>query len=129
MAAGIWVFCRTVSIMEARSVLISLLAPVTPRGHHIEKPFRLSGDHGDPVLGGRCDEEISSTPYCLQTGRNSSFSSKRRSGGSVRRSPSPGRRRKALSAIGEHHIGVGHKTRGIVTSRRKSVPVRRSGPW
>ena len=31
MAAGIWVFCRTVSIMEARSVLISLLAPVTPR--------------------------------------------------------------------------------------------------
>ena len=27
----IWVFCRTISIIEARSVLISLLAPVTPR--------------------------------------------------------------------------------------------------
>ena len=81
IAHGTSVFSLTTLTIEARSVLISLLVPVTPRLDTIyRKPSASLA-----IMAMRFSEvgamrDTRSTPYCLQRGWNSSFSSKGRSG-------------------------------------------------
>ena len=76
MAQGVLVFSRTTFTMAARSVLISLRVPVTPRLDTIYKKPSASL----AIIAMRFSEvgaimEIRSTPYWRQRGANSSFSS------------------------------------------------------
>ena len=76
MALGTAVFSRTTFTMDARSVLISLRVPVTPRLDTIYKNPSASL----AIMAMRFSEvgaiiEIRSTPYLWQVGANSSFSS------------------------------------------------------
>ena len=57
MAQGMAVFWRTTLTMASKSVVISLLTPVTPRlEDDVEEAFRLPGNPGDTVLGSGGDE-------------------------------------------------------------------------
>lgn len=86
MAQGIRVFSRTTFIMAARSVLISLLTPVTPRLETIyKKPSASLAIMAMRFSDVGAMRDTRSTWYLRHRGKNSSFSSKGRSG---RMSPS-----------------------------------------
>ena len=106
------VFSRITRTMAARSVVISLLVPVTPRleTRYTETPPL-------PAQSLRCgfprwaqSGKSKSTPYRRQSGRNSSFSSKGRSGRIRPSMPASLQAdRNRSRSVGEHHVGIGHK--------------------
>ena len=80
------------------------------RGHHIEKPLRLSGDHGDPVFRCRRDEGDQLHPILPANRQEFLLLLKGQIGEDQSVDPRlPAGGEESLRSIGEHHIGVGHK--------------------
>ena len=116
MAQGTRVFSLTIATMEARSVLISLLTPVTPRLDTIyKKSFRFFCDPGDAVFGSRGDQRHQIHTVLTAERQEFFFFLKWQ----IRQNQSVDRsiftpREEAFRAVGEHNIGVSHKDHGNV---------------
>ena len=111
MAQGIWVFSRTAWTIEPRSVVILLRVPVTPR--LVEEPLRLFGDGGDAVLRGGGDEGDKVQAVGAAGGSKLLLLLVGHVGEDDAVHPNLRRpRQEAVGAVGEHHVGVGHKHQG-----------------